>query len=79
MLEQHLAFSGYSSLVSLLGCHLTPLDINYLPSLPLPRIAEDFPSGSKTTPLPKICRLCPTMMNLGTLIPYLKRIQEIYQ
>ena len=25
-------------------------------------------------PLPKICQTCPTIMKLGTLIPYLKKI-----
>ena len=29
-------------------------------------------------PLPKICHTYPTMMELGTVIPYLKKIQKIY-
>ena len=29
--------------------------------------------------LPKICHTYPTMMKLGTVIPYLKKIQKIYQ
>ena len=29
--------------------------------------------------LPKICHKRPTMMKLGTIIPYLKKIQKIYQ
>ena len=28
-------------------------------------------------PLPKICHTYPTMMKLGTVIPYLKKIQNI--
>ena len=31
------------------------------------------------SPLPKICHTNPTMMKLGTVIPYLKKIQEIYE
>ena len=30
-------------------------------------------------PLPKICRTYPTMMKLGTVILYLKKIQKIYE
>ena len=30
-------------------------------------------------PLPKICHTYPTMMKLGTVIPYPKKIQTIYQ
>ena len=30
-------------------------------------------------PLPKIYDTNPTMMKLGTVIPYLKKIQKIYQ
>ena len=29
--------------------------------------------------LPKICHIYPTMMKLGTVIPYLKKIQKIYK
>ena len=35
--------------------------------------------GGKKAPLPKICHTCPTSMKLGTVIPYLKKIQKIYQ
>ena len=35
--------------------------------------------GGKKVPLPKICHTYPTMMKLGTVIPYLKKIQEIYE
>ena len=30
-------------------------------------------------PLPKICHIYPTMMKLGTVIPYLRKIQKIYK
>ena len=29
--------------------------------------------------LPKICQTYPTMMKLGTVIPYLKKIRKIYE
>ena len=35
--------------------------------------------GAKSSPLPKICHTYPTMMKLGTVIPYLKKIQKIYE
>ena len=35
--------------------------------------------GGKKAPLPKVCHTCPTMMKLGTVIPYLKKIQKIYE
>ena len=35
--------------------------------------------GSKKGPLPKICHTYPTMMELGTVIAYLKKIQKIYE
>ena len=36
-------------------------------------------AGAKKAPLPKICHTYPTMMKLGTVIPYLKKIQKIYE
>ena len=33
--------------------------------------------GDQTGPLPKICHTNPTIMNIGTVIPYLKKIQKI--
>ena len=33
----------------------------------------------KESSLPKICHTYPTMMKLGTVIPYLKKIQKIYE
>ena len=35
--------------------------------------------GAKRLALPKICHTYPTMMKLGTVIPYPKKIQTIYQ
>ena len=35
--------------------------------------------GGKKAPLPKICHTYPTRMKLGTVIPYLKKIQKIYE
>ena len=35
--------------------------------------------SQKGTPLPKICLTYPTVMKLGTVIPYLKKIQKIYE
>ena len=32
---------------------------------------------SQKDPLPKICFTYPTMMTLGTVLPYLKKIQKI--
>ena len=33
----------------------------------------------KKAPHPKICNTYPTMMKLDTVIPYLKKIQKIYE
>ena len=35
--------------------------------------------GGKKTPFPKICHTYHAMMKLGTVIPYLKKIQKIYE
>ena len=35
--------------------------------------------GGPFSPLPKICHTYPTMMKLGTVIPYLKKVQKIYK
>ena len=35
--------------------------------------------GGQKGPLPKICYTYPTMMKLGTVIPYPKKIQKIYE
>ena len=33
----------------------------------------------KKAPLPKICHTYPTMIKLATVIPYLKKIQKMYE
>ena len=35
--------------------------------------------GAKRLSLPNICHTYPTMMKFGTVIPYLKKIQKIYE
>ena len=35
--------------------------------------------GTKRPPFHKICNTYPTMMKLGTVISYLKKIQKIYE
>ena len=35
--------------------------------------------GAKRPPLPKISHTYPTMMKLGTVIPYPKKIKKIYE
>ena len=35
--------------------------------------------GAKRPALPKLCHTYPAMMKLGTVIPYLKMIQKIYE
>ena len=35
--------------------------------------------GKKGPPIPKICHTYPTMKKLGTVIPYLKEIQKLYE
>ena len=35
--------------------------------------------GQKGPPLPKIYHTYPTMMKLGTVMPYLRKIQNIYE
>ena len=35
--------------------------------------------GRQKGPLPKICHLYTKMIKLGTVIPYLKKIQKIYK
>ena len=35
--------------------------------------------GWEGSPLPKICHTSTTMMTLGTVIPYLREIQKVYE
>ena len=41
--------------------------------------AADGWGGKKPSPLPKTCLTCPTMIKLGPVIPYLKKIQKLYE
>ena len=41
--------------------------------------AHEWEGRAKKAPLPKICHTYPTMMKLGTLITYQKKIQKIYK
>ena len=41
--------------------------------------AHGWWGAKKVPPLLKICHTYPTMMKLGTVISYLKKIQEIYK
>ena len=43
------------------------------------RTAHRWGGTKRTPPLPKICYTYLTMMKLGTVIPYLKKIQKIYE
>ena len=43
------------------------------------RAAHEWRGVKKAPPLPKICQTYPTMMKLGTVIPYPKKIQNIYE
>ena len=40
--------------------------------------AHGWGEGKKAH-LPKICQTYPIMMKLGTVIPYLKKIQKLYE
>ena len=35
--------------------------------------------GTKNAHLPKICDTYPTIIKLGTVIPYLEKIQKVYE
>ena len=35
--------------------------------------------GKKPSPLPKICHTYPAIMKPGTVIPYLKKFQKLYE
>ena len=39
--------------------------------------AHGLGGGGQKGPLPKICHTYPTMMKLGTVVPYPKKIQKI--
>ena len=42
-------------------------------------LLSDGGGGGKEAPLPKICLTYPTIMKLGTVIPYPKKIKKIYE
>ena len=41
--------------------------------------AQGLLGGSKKAPLPEICDTYPTVMKPRTVIPYLQKIQKIYE
>ena len=41
--------------------------------------AHGMGGAGKKAPLPKICHTYPAMMKLGTVIPYLRKIQKMYK
>ena len=41
-------------------------------------LLADERGGGQKAPLPKISHTYPTMVKLGTVIPYLKKIQKLY-
>ena len=41
--------------------------------------AHGWGAAKRLPPLPKIPHTYPTMMKFGTVIPYLKKIQKIYE
>ena len=41
--------------------------------------AHGWWGGAKKAPLPKICLTYPTTMKLGTVIPYLKKIETMHE
>ena len=68
-----------------LGWVGTPEKIfNYFPHLTLSSMglfeaAQGWGEGVKKNPLPKACDSYPTMMKLGTVILYLKKIKKIHE
>ena len=42
-------------------------------------LMDEGEGGGKKAPILKICHTYPTIMKLGTFIPYLKKTQEIYE
>ena len=69
-----------------LNCYICPLCFNtdtHVVDLTLFRMvffgAAHGWRGGKKAPLPKICQINPTMIKLGTVIPYLKKFQKLYE
>ena len=47
--------------------------------LKIRKLTKNFIGGGQKSPLPKICHAYPTMMKLGTVIPYLKKTEKIHE
>ena len=56
-----------------LNCSLNPIQDGLF------RGCSRMGGGGLFVPLPKICHTYPTMMKLGTVIPYLSKIQRMYE
>ena len=48
-------------------------------SIALTLFRMGFFRAAQKAPLPKICHTYPAMMKLGTVTPYLRKIQKIYK
>ena len=54
-------------------------EVPFTPSQTFSVLDLDERAGTKRHPLHKICHTHPAMMKLGTVIPYLKMLQKIYE
>ena len=61
-----------------LASAISPIFVLTLLRINLFRGAHGWGEGQKG-PLPKMCQTYPTMKKLGEVIPYLKKIQKIYE
>ena len=59
-----------------IGVKLTKVGLNPIQDGPFWGCSQ---MGGNRAPLPKICHLYPTIMKLGAVIPYQKKIQNIYK
>ena len=55
------------------------IDINPVQDGPFRCCSQMGVGVGQKAPLPKICHTYPTMMKLGTVIPYLRKIQKMYK
>ena len=64
-------------------CQQTPISLKPTQDWPFLGCSQIRGGGGlvvkKRIPLPKICHTDPTMMKLGTVVPYLKKIQKTYK
>ena len=63
-------------MISLITCTLTLFRMGFF------GVTHGYRGGGGAgllAPLPKICFTYPTMMKLGTVIPYLRKIQKLYK